>query len=65
MVRAAHGRSAISTSRYFLLADYLYQHPSILVKIFVGLDIFVSVAHKLRGEISMMDKLFPGSQHGL
>ena len=50
MVRAAHGRPAISNSRYFLLADYLYQHPTILVKIFAGLDIFVSVAHKLRGE---------------
>ena len=50
MVRAAQGRPAISSSIYFLLADYLYQHPTTLVKIFIGLDIFVNVAHKSRAE---------------
>ena len=50
MVRAAHERSAVSSSRYFLLAHYLYQHPTILVKKFVGLDIFMSVAQKSRAE---------------
>ena len=50
MVRAAYGRPAISSSIYFLLADYLYQYPTTLVKIFIWLDIFVNVAHKSRGE---------------
>ena len=50
MVRAAHGRPAISSSIYFLLADYSYQHPRILVKNFIGLDIFAIVGHKSRGK---------------
>ena len=61
MVRAAHGRPAISSSIYFLLADYLHEHPTILVKIFVGLD---SCERSTRS-LSMTDKLFPGCQHGL
>ena len=50
MVRAAHERSAISSSIHFLLAHYLYHHPTILVKMFVGLDTFVGVAQKSRAE---------------
>ena len=61
MVRAAYGIPAISSSIYFLLANYLYQHPTILVKIFVGLDLCESCTRSL----SMMGKLFSGSQHGL
>ena len=61
MVRAAHGRPAVSSSIYFLLADYLYQHPAILVKSFVGLDL----CERCTRSLSMMDNLFPGSQHGL
>ena len=61
MVRAANGRPAISSSIYFLLADYLHQHPTILVKMFVGLDLGECYTRSL----SMMAKLFPRSQHGL
>ena len=61
MVRAAYGRPAFSSSIYFLLADYLHQHPTILVKIFVGLDL----CERCTRSLSMMDKLFPRSQHGL
>ena len=61
MVRAAYGRPAFSSSIYFLLADYLHQHPTILVKIFVGLDL----CERYTGSLSMMDKLFPRSQPGL
>ena len=50
MVRAAQWTAEISCSIYLLLTDYLYQHTMILVKAFVGLDIFVSLAHKSRGE---------------
>ena len=50
LVRAAHGRPAVSSNLHFLLLDYLYQHPTIFMKTFVGLDIFVRVAHKSRGE---------------
>ena len=55
MVRAAYGRPAISSSIYFLLADYLYQHPTILVKIFVGVDL----CERCTRSLSMMDKPFP------
>ena len=61
MVKAAYGRPAISSSIYSLLADYLYQYPTIHVKIFVGLDLYERSTRSL----SMMDKLSPGSQHGL
>ena len=57
-VRAAYGRPAISGSIYFLLADYSYQHPTILVKIFVGLDL----CERCTRSLSIMDKLFPGSK---
>ena len=58
MVRAAHVRPAIF-SRYFLLAHYLYRHPVILVKIFVRLDLFLSVAHKSRVENINDGQTFP------
>ena len=50
MVRAARERSAISGSIYFLLAHYLYHDPTILMKMFVELDTFMSVAQKSRAE---------------
>ena len=59
MVRAAHGTPAISSSICFFLADYLYQHPTIQVTIFVGLDICVKVAHISRGENINIGQNFP------
>ena len=58
LVRATDGRPVVPCSICFFPADYLYQHPMILVKIFVELDICVSVPHESRGKyISVLKQL--------
>ena len=66
MVRAAHGRSAISSSIYFLLADYLGISASNKIgENFCWTWYFVRLTHNQERKIPMMDKLFHWSQHGL
>ena len=66
VVRAAHGRSAISSSIYFLLADYLDISASNKIgENFCWTWYFVRLTHNQERKIPMMDKLFHWSQHGL